>query len=146
MENIIFKNGKHEINYRIQMNLIPEHLRDNKDIQSAIYFISLVETQSVGISEDIFRFVSHFLPVGFFDNPDVDLVASAFALRIWYATCLALEGEWEQHFFEAVSLDLFTILGLDKWHYLEFLLNHFKSMDVESCSSLSFSPSYRAWR
>ena len=128
MENIIFKNGKHEINYRIQMNLIPSHLRDNKEIQSAIYFISLVESQSVGISEDIFRFVIHSLPVGFFDNPDVDIVASAFALRIWYATCLALEGEWKQRFFEAVELDLMKILDQDECEYFNYLLREFKNM------------------
>ena len=128
MENIIFKNGKHEINYRIQMNLIPSHLRDNKEIQSAIYFISLVETQSVGISEDIFRFVSHSLPVGFFDNPETDKLAKALALRFFDASYLALEEEWNSYFLEAMSLDLFLILDRNKIDFNDYLLSQFKNM------------------
>ena len=128
MEKITFKNKTHEINYRIQMNLIPAQLRANKEIQSAIYFISLVETQSAGVSEDIFRFVKHSLPVGFFDNPETDKVAKELALRFFDASYLVLEEEWNSYFLEAMSLDLFSILGRNKIDFNVYLLSQFKNM------------------
>lgn len=82
MENIIFKNEIQEINRRIQLRFVPIYLRANKEVQAAINFISLIEMKSAGTTEYIFGFVNQSLPSGFFDNPDVDRVASAFAVRI----------------------------------------------------------------
>ena len=126
MKNITFKNGIHEINYQIQS--LSAHLTENKELQAAINFISLIEMKSAGATEYIFEFVNRSLPSGFFDNPDSDRVAGAFALRIWYATYLALEGEWEQRFFEAVSLNLLTILGRDNVDFFNYLLCEFANM------------------
>ena len=130
MENIIFKNEIQEINHRIQLRFVPICLRANKEIQAAINFISLIEMKSAGTTEYIFGFVNQSLPSGFFDNPDVDRVASAFAVRIWCATYLALEGEWKQRFFEAVSLGLLTILGHDNVDFFNYLLEKFKNIDT----------------
>ena len=128
MKKIIFKNGKHETNYRIQIQLIPEHLQKNKEIQAAIYLVALIDSQSAGAAKYIFRFVSHSLPVGFFDNPETDKLAKALALRFFDSSYLALEEEWNSYFLEAMSLDLFLILDRNKIDFNDYLLSQFKNM------------------
>lgn len=126
MKKIIFKNGKHETNYRIQIQLIPEHLQKNKEIQAAIYLVVLIDSQSAGAAKYIFRFVKKSLPAEFFDNPDHEQVAKALALQFFEASYYALEEEWSIYFFEAANLDLMTILGRDKKDLSDYLLSEVK--------------------
>ena len=123
MENIMFKDGKHEINYRIQMQLLPQYLRENKEIQAAIYLLALIDSQSAGTAKYIFQFVKKSLPAGFFDNPDINKVARALALRFFDASYLAFEEEWKNYFLEAVSLDMFPILGRGKTDFKNSLFS-----------------------
>ena len=146
MEKFTFKNKTHEINYWIRIHWVPEGIRKNKEIQAVIYVIALIETEYGRKTEYLFWLVEGFLSSDFFDNPDSEKVAKELAIQFWKVIYLVLREEWIIYFFEAAKLGLFAILDCDKWHYLEFLLNHFKSMDIESCSSLLFSPLYRAWR
>ena len=39
MKKFKFKNGKHELNYRIQMNLVPMELRESAEIQAVVYLM-----------------------------------------------------------------------------------------------------------
>lgn len=130
MEKFTFKDGTHEINYRIHMNLIPEHIRENKEIQAAIYVVALIETENAGTAGEIFDFATKSLSCGFFDNPDDEEVAKALALRIWETIYWAFDSDWVIYFLEVAKLNLFAILNFDKWDYFDFLLNRFKLMDI----------------
>ena len=131
MKKIIFKNEIHELNYLIQIQLIPVQLQDNAEIQAVIYFVSLIVSESHVEAKYIFRFVKQSLPVGFFDNPDHKEVAKALALRFWETTYLTLEEEWGIYFLAAEELGFFEILKCDKLEYLNYLLCAFKNLGLK---------------
>ena len=58
MKKIRFKNGKHELNYLIQMKLVPKKLRASAEIQAVIYVIALIESESPSAAEYIFEYVT----------------------------------------------------------------------------------------
>ena len=53
MKKLRFKNREHELNYRVQMNLVPKELRTSVEIQAVIYFIALIECNSPDAAEYI---------------------------------------------------------------------------------------------
>lgn len=131
MKKLKFKNKKHELNYRFQMKLVPKELRESAEIQAVVYFIALLECASPGAVEYIWRYVERSLLPGFFDHPDIDVVAEFLARRLWEATYLAFKEDFSYYFCEAFSWGLGEILNCGMLDSYVRLLEYFKGIDGE---------------
>ena len=129
MKKLRFKNREHELNYRVQMNLVLKELRTSVEIQAVIYFIALLECASPGAADYIWRYVERSLLPGFFDNPDTEIVTEFLVRRLWEATYIGFKEDFSYYFFEAFSLGLGELLNCGLLDAYVKLLEQFKDID-----------------
>lgn len=131
MKKLRFKNREHELNYRVQMNLVPKELRTSVEIQAVIYFIALIECNSPDAAEYIWKFVECSLSSGFFDNPDTEIIAEFLARHLWEAIYIAFKEDFLYYFCKAFSLELGAILNCGMLDAYMKLLDDFKGVEKE---------------
>lgn len=131
MKKIRFKNGKHELNYLIQMKLVPKKLRASAEIQAVIYVIALIESESPSAAEYIFEYVKYLLGPRVFDHSNTDFEMITLSLHLWKATYLAFKEDFLYYFLQASALSLSVILDCDMLDFYVYLLDYFKDMNVE---------------
>ena len=131
MKKIRFKNGKHELNYLIQMKLVPKKLRASAEIQAVIYVIALIESESPSAAEYIFEYVKYLLGPRVFDHSNTDFEVINLSLHLWKATYLAFKEDFLYYFLQASALSLSVILDCDMLDFYVYLLDYFKDMNVE---------------
>ena len=129
MKKIKFKNGKHQFNYQILMNLVPAELQSSAEIQAVIYFIALIECYSPNAVEYIFGYVKYLLGATVFENSNTEFDAVSLALHFWKGTYLAFREDFFHYYLMASALDLLVILDCDLLEFYLYLMDHFKDMD-----------------